>query len=107
CENQDPCVPQNFVLKKPDGSTVPIGDTAITTGPATVKHNVPALNAGEYPFLCEVHPNTMKGVLTVGWGAQRGPGRPALLRRRLPADGRGAGHRRRRRRRGTARRPGP
>jgi plastocyanin len=65
-ENQDTGVPHNFVLKKPDGSNVPIGDTAITTGPATVKHNVPALNAGEYPFLCEVHPNTMKGVLTVG-----------------------------------------
>ena len=65
-DNQDTGVPHNFVLKKPDGSNVDIGDTAIITGPASVTHNVPALDAGEYPFLCEVHPQTMKGVLTVG-----------------------------------------
>jgi plastocyanin len=65
-DNQDTGVPHNFVLKKPDGSNVDIGDTKIITGPASVTHNVPALDAGKYPFLCEVHPQTMKGILTIG-----------------------------------------
>ena len=38
------------------------GDTAlfegdVVTGPTSVDYLVPALDAGEYDFLCEVHPN--------------------------------------------------
>jgi plastocyanin len=65
-DNQDTGVPHNFVITKPDGSKVDIGDTAIITGPATATYHVRALDAGEYPYLCEVHPQTMKGVLTIG-----------------------------------------
>jgi len=64
-DNQDTGVPHNWVLKNPDGSNVDIGDTAFFNGPDTKTYDVPALDAGEYPFLCEVHPNTMTGVLTV------------------------------------------
>jgi len=64
-DNQDTGVPHNWVLKNPDGSNVDIGDTAFFNGPETRTYDVPALDAGEYPFLCEVHPNTMTGVLTV------------------------------------------
>jgi plastocyanin len=65
-DNQDAGVIHNFVIKKPDGSNVDIGDTTFFAGVAEKTYDVPALDAGEYPFLCEVHPTTMKGVLTVG-----------------------------------------
>lgn len=64
-DNQDTGVPHNFVLKNEDGSNVDIGDTAFFNGPEERTYDVPALTAGEFPFLCEVHPNTMTGVLTV------------------------------------------
>jgi hypothetical protein len=35
-------------------------------GVAQKTYNVPALAAGQYPFMCQVHPTTMKGILTVG-----------------------------------------
>jgi mono/diheme cytochrome c family protein/plastocyanin len=61
--NDDP-VPHNIVLKNPDGSDVAIGDTAPFEGPETRSYAVPALAAGEYSFLCVVHPTTMTGTLT-------------------------------------------
>ena len=64
-DNQDTGVPHNFVLKNPDGSNVDIGDTAFFNGPEARTYDVPALNAGAYPFVCDVHPNTMTGTLTV------------------------------------------
>jgi len=65
-DNQDTGVIHNFVITKPDGSKVDMGDTAFFAGVAAKTYDVPALDAGEYPFLCEVHPQTMKGVLTIG-----------------------------------------
>jgi plastocyanin len=65
-DNQDAGVPHNWVLMKPDGSTVDIGDTTFFAGPGQKVYNVPALNAGAYPFMCQVHPTTMKGILTIG-----------------------------------------
>jgi plastocyanin len=64
-DNQDANVPHNFVITRPDGSKVDIGDTAFFNGVESKTYNVPALDAGEYPFLCEVHPQTMKGILTI------------------------------------------
>ena len=65
-DNQDTGVPHNWVLKNPDGSKVDIGDTTFFNGVATKTYHVPALNAGQYPYMCEVHPTTMKGILSVG-----------------------------------------
>jgi plastocyanin len=65
-DNQDDQAPHNVVLQNADGSKVAVeGDTAFFTGPGTRQYNVPALAAGDYPFVCEVHPTTMKGTLTV------------------------------------------
>jgi plastocyanin len=57
----------NLVIKNPDGSKVQMtGDsTAFFAGPGKRTYQVPGLAAGDYAFMCEVHPTTMKGVLTV------------------------------------------
>jgi plastocyanin len=41
------------------------GDTTILSAPKTVSTAVPALKAGDYKYLCQVHPTTMTGTLTV------------------------------------------
>jgi plastocyanin len=65
-DNQDTGVMHNLVLKNPDGSKVQVtGDTAFFAGPGTRTYQVPGLAAGDYAFMCEVHPGTMKGILTV------------------------------------------
>jgi len=65
-DNQDNQAPHNLILKAPDGSNVQVtGDTAFFTGPGQRIYQVPALPAGAYPFMCQVHPTTMKGTLTV------------------------------------------
>ena len=51
-------------MKDPSGANVIIGDTTPFTGPATKSYAVPALAAGDYSFLCSVHPTTMTGTLT-------------------------------------------
>jgi len=65
-DNQDNQAPHNLILKNPDGSNVQVsGDTTFFTGPGQRVYQVPALPAGAYPFMCQVHPTTMKGTLTV------------------------------------------
>lgn len=64
-DNQDSTQPHNVVIRNPDGSKVEMGDTSFFVGPETRTYQVPALEAGEYPFLCEVHPQAMTGTLTV------------------------------------------
>jgi mono/diheme cytochrome c family protein/plastocyanin len=63
--NNEDAVQHNIVINNPDGTPVAMGDTAFFTGPEVRKYAVPALKAGEYPFLCQVHPTTMTGTLTV------------------------------------------
>ena len=42
-----------------------MGDTAPFKGPETKQYALPALKAGGYTFLCQVHPTTMTGTITV------------------------------------------
>ncbi|MDP9482699.1 MAG: cupredoxin domain-containing protein [Chloroflexota bacterium] len=64
-DNQDTTTsPHNVVIKDPAGTDVSIGDTAFFNGPEKRSYSVPALAAGEYSFLCAVHPTTMTGTLT-------------------------------------------
>jgi plastocyanin len=65
-DNQDATTsPHNWVLKDSSGGKVAIGgDTGFFSGPAKREFQIPALAAGDYPFVCEVHPTTMTGTLT-------------------------------------------
>ena len=60
--NNDPGVPHNVEIKNASGTSMFKGQ--IITGPAKMSYQVPALAAGSYMFLCDVHPN-MTGTLTV------------------------------------------
>ncbi|HET9347153.1 MAG TPA: cupredoxin domain-containing protein [Candidatus Limnocylindrales bacterium] len=62
--NDDP-VQHNVVIKDADGTDVPMGDTSFFTGPETRVYPVEPLEAGDYSFVCVVHPTTMTGTLTV------------------------------------------
>jgi mono/diheme cytochrome c family protein/plastocyanin len=66
-DNQDATTgPHNVVIEDASAALVPIGgDTAWFTGPEKRTYAVPALKAGTYSFICQVHPTTMKGSLEV------------------------------------------
>jgi plastocyanin len=61
-DNNDPGVPHNIEIKDAGGASLFKGE--IITGPARVSYQVPALAAGTYTFVCDVHPN-MTGTLAV------------------------------------------
>jgi len=58
-DNQDGA-PHNIAISDANGKTVFKGDIVSNT---KVAYSVPALAAGTYTFICEVHPN-MKGTIT-------------------------------------------
>ena len=66
-DNQDTTTgPHNWALKDPGGAKVQLGgDTAFFQAPDKRTYQVPALAAGAYSYMCEVHPTTMTGTLTV------------------------------------------
>ena len=59
--NDDPGIPHNIEIKDATGASIFKGQ--IITGPAKTSYLVPALTAGSYTFVCDVHPN-MTGTLT-------------------------------------------
>lgn len=61
-DNQDASIPHNVVIKDANGMAMFTGD--LVTGVAQKDYSVPALAAGTYTFVCQVHPN-MTGTLTV------------------------------------------
>ncbi len=65
-DNQDTTVQHNLVLQDAAGGPVAIqGDTAPFLGPAKRDFQVPALTAGDYKYVCQIHPVTMVGTLSV------------------------------------------
>ncbi len=64
-DNQDATAPHNVVVNGSDGQPIDIGENPFFTGPAKRSYNYPALEPGTYSFLCQVHPTTMTGTLTV------------------------------------------
>jgi len=57
-------VPHNVsVYTEEDGEEIVLGD--VIDGGATVEVEVPALDAGEYFFVCDIHPNEMTGSVVV------------------------------------------
>lgn len=66
-DNQDPGEQHNVVIVDEAGAELAMGE--LITGPATATYPVEPLSEGEYPFFCELHPNTMTGTLTVAPGA--------------------------------------
>ena len=65
-DNQDGTTgPHNIVINDPSNAPVAMGDTAFFNGPLKKSYAVPALRAGSYGFVCQVHPTTMTGKLEV------------------------------------------
>jgi plastocyanin/mono/diheme cytochrome c family protein len=61
-DNEDAGIPHNVNILDASGGSAFKGE--IFSGVATQAYNVPALAAGDYKFLCDVHPN-MTGTITV------------------------------------------
>ena len=59
--NNDAGIPHNVEIKDASGGVHFMGD--VFNGVETRTYDVPALAAGDYPFLCTVHPN-MTGTVT-------------------------------------------
>jgi plastocyanin len=62
-QNPDTGVQHNWALYDPaDGAELFKGE--IITGPGNATYTVPALEAGTYDYVCDIHPQTMTGTLT-------------------------------------------
>ena len=64
-DNQDQSIPHNFHLfRGSDPTAESVGMTPVIAGPVVKTLDV-QLDAGQYFFHCDVHPNQMKGTLVV------------------------------------------
>ena len=63
-DNEDPGVQHNIAIYGDDTLAENLFRGDLVTGPDTVDYSIPALEAGEYYFHCDVHPN-MSGTVTV------------------------------------------
>ena len=69
-DNQDVTAHNVWILDGPDDSAPPLFQGPDVSGPGQTVYHVPALEAGEYFFYCELHPGTaMEGTITVAEGA--------------------------------------
>lgn len=59
-------VPHNWSLRVEEGGEEIVVGEVITGPDASVEVEVPALDAGEYFFVCDIHPADMTGTLVVG-----------------------------------------
>jgi plastocyanin len=73
-QNQDAGVQHNVdIYGDPGFQGPPVFSGELITGPAEIVYEVPALEAGDYPFNCVIHPN-MQGVIhAVAEGGAGGP----------------------------------
>jgi plastocyanin len=62
-DNKQAGVPHNVRIDDSSAGATILFDGEVITGPAQVTYHVPALEAGDYYFLCKIHPN-MNGTLT-------------------------------------------
>ena len=62
--NPDVGVQHNFAIFTSSDLKTPLFQGERITGPANTTYQVPALPAGTYHFVCEVHPQTMFGTIT-------------------------------------------
>lgn len=63
-DNRDIGVPHNIAIYTDDTLTTELFNGEIETGPIVVDYQIPALEPGEYYFVCVVHPN-MNGTVIV------------------------------------------
>ena len=63
-ENKDPGTPHNVTIHQGGATGTEVFKGEVFNGVATKTYDVPALTAGQYSFLCTVHP-TMIGTMTV------------------------------------------
>jgi len=63
-DNQDAGVPHNISIYTDETLGENLFSGELITGPDTVDYSIPAIDPGEYYFLCDVHPN-MNGTVTV------------------------------------------
>jgi len=77
-DNQDAGIQHNVeIFDDPDLAGAPIFEGELVTGPAQVTYEVPALEAGTYPFRCVVHPNMVGTIRAVEGGGGPGGGGPS------------------------------
>jgi plastocyanin len=64
-DNQDSGIPHTFSLYRDEEHSDLVAETEQVTGPATGEASIPALDAGEYYYRCDIHTEQMQGELLV------------------------------------------